>query len=233
MTDIRRPTAVRDGLGTHLFLWTVFPLLGAGTGWVLSQVPSWLALLPEWVLHLPFLPGPEPVAALANLSGPVLTGVLTAAGLLAGALVTLSSYDEMVTVEIDGGSVRVTRKETVRIARDRVGAAFVDGKDLVVLGPDTAELVRERTGHSEARLRAAFEEHGHTWLDADPCQDDYRRWFDGVPGLEQGAQAILRARQAALEAKESAEAAELRTELARLGVVVRDEGKRQYWRTVR
>ncbi|PSK63604.1 hypothetical protein B0E53_04446 [Micromonospora sp. MH33] len=43
---------------------------------------------------------------------------------------------------------------------------------------------------------------------------------------------MLRARQRAVDAGRGGEAAELRGELARLGVVVRDEGKRQYWRLV-
>jgi len=113
-----------------------------------------------------------------------------------------------------------------------VAAVFLDGKDLVVLGPDTAELARERTDHGADRLRGAFEAHGYRWCDADPHRDAFQRWVDGMPGLEQHAQAVLRARRTALEAKDTDDGAELRAELARLGVVVREEGHRQYWRPV-
>jgi cysteinyl-tRNA synthetase len=47
----------------------------------------------------------------------------------------------------------------------------------------------------------------------------------GVDGLPPGADALLTARE-----KNSDDADELRAELARLGVVVRDEKGKQYWR---
>jgi hypothetical protein len=41
---------------------------------------------------------------------------------------------------------------------------------------------------------------------------------------------MLSMRARALEAKKEADAADLRAELINLGVVVRDEGGKQYWR---
>ncbi|MGW8529323.1 MULTISPECIES: YqeB family protein [Nocardiopsidaceae] len=229
-----RPTVVRDGAVAHVLLWTCFPLLGAAAGWVLSMVPGWLAALPEWVHALPMVPGREQVDLLAGLDGPVLTAVLSAVGLGAGALLALLSYGDMVVVEVGDGGVRITRGgKGPEIGRDRVGTVFLDGKDLVVLGPDTAEAARERTDHGAGRLRAAFEAHGYRWRDGDPHADEFQRWVDGMPGLEQHAQAVLRARRTALESGDADDCAELRGELARLGVVVREEGKRQYWRPVR
>ena len=51
------------------------------------------------------------------------------------------------------------------------------------------------------------------------------------PTLPVGADALLKARARALDKGDSGDAAELRSELARLGVVVRDEKKRQFVRT--
>ncbi|OOC53517.1 MULTISPECIES: YqeB family protein [Nocardiopsis] len=234
MNTHRPPSVVREGRGTHVFLWTVFPLLGAGIGWTLSQVPGWLARVPVWVHQLPLVPGEEQTALLARLDGPVLTAVLVVLGILAGGFVALSSYDDMTAVEVAGDGVRVTRSgTTTAFERARVDAAFMDGRELVLLGPDTAELTRERTDHGGERLRAAFEAHGYPWYDGDPHRDEFQRWVDGMPGLEQHSQALLRARQDALKAGDADDGAELREELARLGVVVREEGGRQYWRPVR
>jgi len=55
---------------------------------------------------------------------------------------------------------------------------------------------------------------------------------EDLPGLPEGAGALLRARAQALEKRKDREVAELRRELGRLGVVVRDEKRRQYWRTI-
>ncbi|WP_420708742.1 CysS/YqeB C-terminal domain-containing protein [Streptomyces sp. NRRL S-1813] len=51
--------------------------------------------------------------------------------------------------------------------------------------------------------------------------------------MPDAANAFLKARQGALEKKGPSDddTRELRAELARLGVVVRDEKGRQYWRT--
>lgn len=228
------PSVVRAGAGTQLILWGGFPVLGAGAGWLLSRLPGWLTQLPEWVFALPVVPGPEQVALLAGLEGTVFTVVLTVLGMVGGALLALLSQDELAPVEVGPETVALrVGEERSEIDRARVGAVFVDGKDLVLLGTDTAELVRKRTDHPEERLRAAFTEQGYPWHDGDPHADAYRRWLDGMPGLDQHAHAVLRARQAALKEEEQEDVAELRTELARLGVVVREEGHRQYWRTTR
>lgn len=70
-----------------------------------------------------------------------------------------------------------------------------------------------------------------SWADADPHLAEFRRWVPGTPGLPEGANALFKAREKALKKQGDAEdARELRKELARLGVVVRDEDRRQCWR---
>jgi hypothetical protein len=56
------------------------------------------------------------------------------------------------------------------------------------------------------------------------------RWVDDLPDLPASANALLRVRARALAKGDGDEAARLRADLARLGVVVRDDGRRQYWR---
>ncbi|CAL9379280.1 hypothetical protein SUDANB121_01031 [Nocardiopsis dassonvillei] len=224
-------TVVRPGAGHHLFLWGVLPPLGAAAGWLLSMVPGWLLALPDWVLLLPFVPGRDRLEILDGLSGPVLTAVLVAVGVLGGGFLALTAYDEMIAVEVGEDAVRVTAGgKTVEVPRGRFGTAFLDGGELVVLDTDTAEAVRTATDHDAGRLRAAFGAHGYAWSEGDPHADAFRRWLDGTPDLDAHTQALLRTRQEALEKKDAADAAELRTELAGRGLVVRDREHRQYWR---
>lgn len=221
-----RPLAVRHGAATHVFLWTAFPLLGAAAGWLLTRVPG-------WVTSIPGAPEMQKLDFLASLTAnPVVAAVVIVAGAVAGGVVTLRAYDDIVTVEV-GPAVTISRSGTARtFAREAVHAVFVDGDHLVLLGARTEELAREKTDHAPARLREAFTAKGYPWLDDDPHRDAFQRWADGMPGLDGHAQALLRARQDALKAKDAADAGELRTELARHGVVVRDVEARQYWRTV-
>lgn len=104
---------------------------------------------------------------------------------------------------------------------------------MVLLDADDGELVRQPSDLPTDRLSRAFRDHGWPWAEADPHRDAYRRWVPGLPGLPDGADALLRARQEALEKDRDDEARELRTELGRYGVVLRDDGERQYWRLTR
>lgn len=227
-------TVVSAGVGTRLFVWGLFPVLGAGAGVILSLAPGWAARLPDWVHALPMVPGAEQIALLAGLQGAVLTSILAVVGLAAGLLLALTAHGEMVAVEVSpGGAVLASSERREEYAREDIGAVFVDGHDLVLLDARTAELGRWRTDHSERRLREAFVAHGHPWSEGDPYADEFRRWADGMPELDGHAQSLLRSRRAALKEKDAEDAAELREELAAVGILVREEGHRQYWRRAR
>jgi hypothetical protein len=111
-----------------------------------------------------------------------------------------------------------------------VTAVFPDGKRLVLLGTDNGEIAREQHDLPAPALRDAFTAHGYPWHDRDPYADDFRPWVEESPDLPAAAHVLLRARRQALEKDKSDDAAALRGELASLGVVVREERKRQFWR---
>lgn len=99
--------------------------------------------------------------------------------------------------------------------------------------PDFApvvELLHVRTELATDRLAATFRSHGWPWHDDDPWAEDFRRWVPGDPSLPPSADAVLRARAAMLQSDKTSDAADLRRELARLDVVVRDVDKVQHWR---
>ncbi|WP_432903784.1 YqeB family protein [Micromonospora matsumotoense] len=220
------PTTVGGDVGELVVMWVGFPLLGAAVGGLLPLVADWVAGLPwapvqgwfELVAGLPYR---------RALAGGVALGVL------AGLFVAFVGTQERLIVTVDRAGARLRRDGVDRdLARRTVTAVFADRKELVLLDPAGAELARERSDLSPRRLRDAFREHGWPWQDADPHRDAFRRWVAGLPDLPPGADPLLRVRQQAVEADRQREARELRGELARLGVVVRDEGSRQYWRTV-
>ncbi|GEM_PF-297840 len=92
------------------------------------------------------------------------------------------------------------------------------------------ELLHVRTELATHRLAAAFRSHGWPWHDGDPWAEEFRRWVPGDPSLPPSADAVLRARATMLQADKTSDAADLRRELARLDVVVRDVDKVQHWR---
>lgn len=206
-----------------------FPVLGLGAGGLVR----WGA---DWVASLPWAPLQGPFKVLASLPEPLTTIVALVLGAAAGLYLAYEAEKESLTVTVGGDRVGLSRFEAapVELPRASVGGGFLDGKQLVLLGPAGEELAREKhSGLDPDRLRVAFGTHGYRWhADGDPYRDDYRRWVPGIPDLPAGADAVLRAREQALRKGEHDDAAELRTELGKLGVVVREERHRQYWRRV-
>ncbi|MFF5981213.1 hypothetical protein ACFY78_20420 [Streptomyces olindensis] len=193
-----------------------------------------LPLLARLLLSLPWAPLKGPAELLTSLPEPVLTLGTTAVGVLGGLLLGLSAVHDSLSVRVGDTHVTLTiRDGSQEFAREEISALFRDGKHLVVLAPSGMELAREHCGLPWQRLTDTLTEHGYTWAREDPYRAEFRRWVPGTPGLPPGADALLRARAKARKDEDGAEEArELRGELLRLGVVVRDEDKRQYWRIV-
>ncbi|MEV4214754.1 YqeB family protein [Micromonospora sp. NPDC049662] len=224
--DYRPRTVVTGGPLELVVLWGGFPLLGAGAGWLLAASTGWLARL-SWV------PFGDLIRWLDRLPEPPATLGAMAVGVLGGLVVAGVGTAERLIVTVDSTQVRLRRADQVRtVARADTRAAFLADKHLVLLDGDGAELVRESTDLPAAHLAAAFRAHGWAWTDDDPHRSAYRLWVPDLPGLPVGADALLRARERALGRDHRDDVRELRRELGRLGVVLRDEGGRQYCRTV-
>lgn len=218
-TVVEEPAWWRD------LVWIGFPLLGAAAGWLLKSVAGWVASLP-WV------PFQGPFRLVASVSEQATAGPLVL-GAAAGLVLAYLTLQDWLTVTVADDRVTMARGGSARgVERASVSAVFLDGKQLVLLGPATEELAREASDLEADALSAAFLAHRYPWrADGDPFKAAYRRWVEDEPELPAGANALLKARARALDKGDGDDAAELRTELAKLGVVVREEKKRQYWRS--
>lgn len=215
---------VREAAWVRYGLWIVFPLVGGVLGWFLPGFA-------EWVVDLPDLPGKGPFRLVAAFPRGPATLVAAGVGVAAGLLLALVAAVERLTVTVTRDTVTLTRGDTSSVVpRERVWGAFADGTHLVIVDRDGAEPAREKHDLSRDALAAAFRGHGYPWLDRDPFADRFQLWVVGVPGLPPGGEALLTARATALEKSKTEDAERLRRELARIGVVVRDEKKTQFWR---
>ncbi|MFE1175983.1 hypothetical protein [Streptomyces sp. NPDC058773] len=221
-------TVLAQPAWTAVLLHLVLVLSGAGLGLMVK-------LLAEWLVTLPWAPMQGPAKLLTSVPEPWLTVGLLSAGAVLGLIVALIARYEELSVTVADERMTLTRKgSSQEFAHDRVDRAFLDGRQLVLLDGDGGELARESCDVDARRLAGTFRMHGYAWADEDPHKDDFRRWVPDTPGLPPGADALLKARAQRLEKKGSTEdLRELRDELAGLGVVVRDEKRRQYWRLSR
>jgi hypothetical protein len=210
-------------------VWVGFPLVGAAAGWLLKSLAGWATTLP-WV------PFQGPLELVGSVPDPYATIGSLALGIVGGLVVAVLAEQDHLRVTVEDDQVTIARGGSSRpVRRASVAAVYLDGNQPVLLGPATDELAREGGGLPDAtRLQTAFEAHGYPWMPGgDPHKDDYRRWVEDLPELPAGANAILRARARALDRGDKEDAAQLRQELGKLGIVVGEEGKHQFWRRTR
>lgn len=224
-------TVVTEPVWVRGLAWVGLPLLGAGLGWLLKAIAGWVVSLP-WA---PFQ-GPFRLAdrLITSFGEPQATVGALALGTVVGLGLALIAEQERLVLTFSEGLVTLKRGEAARaIGRTSVDAVFLDGDSLVLLGHAGEELARERSDLDRGRLQQVFSRSGFPWLDdGDPYQNTYRLWVEGASDLPTGAGALLAARERALARGDGGEedAAALRAELARLGIVVREEKGHQYWR---
>src|SRR5215207_3170373 len=224
---MRDETGVADPRWVVACVWIGFPLLGGVAGRLL------LALV-HWVVTLPWIPLRGPLELVDSVDEPLATVGSFTIGLVAGLVLAFLTVNDLLALNVSGDRVVFTRGGVTKtVEKTTVTGVFFDGKKLVLLGRAGEELAREPSDLTQAQVTAAFRTHGYPWLDSgDPFSDHYRRWVEGMPGLPPGADVLLKAREDALRKREEHDITELRTELAKLGVVVREEKARQYWRLI-
>ncbi|MEV0460137.1 YqeB family protein [Catellatospora methionotrophica] len=208
-------------------LWISCVAVGAGLGWLLRAVS-------EWAASVDGMPLRDWITVLAKVPDPYGTPLCLLLGVAFGAEVARRTLKDSVAVSVTPERVlwRAGR-QTRRIARAQISAVYLDGvDDLVFLGTDTGELARANNNLNEDAVKEVFLRHGYPFFDADPHLEQYMRWVEDLPALSATANALLKARQKALEDSAVEDAAELRADLVKLGVVVRQNDDRQFYRLV-
>ena len=214
------PVVARLPRADRIVSWLALPPAGALAGWLVDLAAGWAADQPIPLMH--------GLIRLLSLGTPLFAAGI---GALAGlGLAAATRYEELIAT-VGPRSVTLERgNRRGELPRDGVVAVFLAGRDLVLLTPDSRELAREKTEKAQfGPLREAFTGQGWPWLEADPFAADFRLWVAGLPGLPPGADALLLAREK-LKPDQRGDREELRQELGRIGVVVRDEGRKQYVR---
>lgn len=215
---------VTESTGTLLVRWAGLPLAGALVVWLLK-------LLANWAVTWSWTPFRGPVELIDSIPEPVATLGALGIGLVGGLVLSLMAHGERLGVTVSPERVRLLGDEyDASFDRADISAVFVDRGQLVLLDTDTCELARRPSELDVTALAAVFTRNGYPWQDGDPHADEYRRWVPGMAGLPTGANALLTARAKDLG---SDDAKELRAELVRLGVIVRDLKGKQYWRLVK
>lgn len=204
----------------RVLVWLCLPLVGAALLWGLLLLVDWL-------------PFGGPFNLVRDLPEPWDLVVALAVGFVIGLILAALVDAESLTVRISPLEVVLTRPGHRRVVgKGEIAVAFPDRDQLVLLGRTGQELAREPCSVTMKRLSAAFPSRGVVWAEQDPYLGAYRRWVPNLPEVSDAANAVFAARQKALNSGDDEDVRELREELGRLGFVVRDDKKKQYWRPV-
>jgi hypothetical protein len=223
---LEQTMTVRTPVWLRVLVWVLLPAAGAGLLFGLDR-------LADLALELPWAPMRGPFRLIHNLPEPQTTIGALVLGALIGLVLALFVDAESLTVRLAGREVVLSRPGRTRtVPRPDIAVAFVADEKLVLLGRTGRELAREPWYLSANRLAPAFRAHGIAWAGQDPYADTYRRWIPDSPDIPADANAVFAARQTALKSGDDRDVEEFREELARLGFVVRDDRKRQYYRRV-
>jgi hypothetical protein len=204
---------------------------------VLGFFLPWIA---NWAAEQKWVPFQGPLKIIAQWDSWWVVAICLALGLVAGVVLAALALEDTLRTTISTTEVEFLKNQrTTRVPREKVVLAFLDGKEIVLQDNRSAELAREKHdelgGVARTKIQAAFRAHGYPWSDAgDPHESEFRRWVVDDPDLLPAANAVLKARSKAFDQgdKGKADLRELRQELAKLGLVVRDRDRKQYWRSV-
>jgi hypothetical protein len=221
MTTVQETAAVRYGI------WVLCPVLGAAVVWGLK-------LAAGWITTLGWFPFQGVFELITDIPEPWSTVAALAVGAVLGGVFALFWAAEMMSVEVSHDRITLRKDDkTFDFGRNEVESVFVEGKQLVLLSPTGAELARETSDLSRAKLEQAFTGQGYRWRAADPFANEFRMWVEHAPELTADVNALFTARRKAISKYEHEEAAELAREIRKRGVCVKDEKKRQYYRCER
>ncbi|MCP3740007.1 YqeB family protein [Rossellomorea sp. BNER] len=233
MTATQQPsheekTIVGFNTKTRMIIYSGFGILGLVIGYFLPRIAA-------WALTLPWVPFHGPIKLINSLlNGPWMEWITAAIGLIAGLVLAYISIKESLIATISDHEVQLDKDgHTKRIKRNEIDEIFIDRKELVILGTSGHELLREKHEESPKLVEEGFKKHGYPWSpEGYPYMDHYRRWVLDTPDLPPAINALLKAREKALQKKETADIKDLRHELAKSGLIVRDEETRQYYRSI-
>lgn len=193
-----------------------------------------LNFVANWMSGWSWVPFGFAIEGFANLPLGGRLAILAVLGVLVAVFFLFHAFKEHVTVTFARRSVQVTvpgEDIDETFADADVTAIFLDEDYFVVQGPRGNELFRHKCMLDREELAAACAKYGLPWRnDGDPFADEFRRWVPDIAGLPPGADALFAARQAAIEEDDEDDIAQLRQELLKIGVIVRDSQKKQYWR---
>jgi len=202
-------------------------ILGGLIGW-------FIPVIADWLLKLPVVPWEGLIEFIASLNNFWVSIVATIIGIIVGILLTIIIFEESLEVTITYENLHLKLGDKIdTIDKKDISAIYLEDKQLIILGKNSNQLYREVLETKIDTVRETFRTYEYPWKEKDPFEKEYQRWVLGHPDFPEKVNALLYAREHALKEDKKTDAKYLREDLAKLGVVIRDERNSQYVRLIK
>ena len=206
-----------------LYFWVPM-VLGGMLGW-------FIPVIADWLLKLPVVPWGGIIEFIASLNSLWFSIVASIIGIIVGIIWTLIIYNESLEIKINFENLQLKIDDKIdTIDKKDISAIYIDYNQLVILGESSNQLYREVLDAKKETAQEAFNHFQYPWCEKDPYEGQYQRWVLGHPDFPEKINALLYAREITLREGKKKEAKYLQMDLAKLGVVIRDENNAQYVR---
>lgn len=213
--------------GDKILIFLLFIVLGGLLGWFIPVISNWL-------LKLPVVPLEVIIEFVASLNSFWVSIVAAIIGIIIGIFLTFTIFDETLEVTITSETIQLKLGDMIDIFdKKNISAIYMENKQLVILAKNSQELYRETFDLKIQTVRDAFKQYEYPWYDNDPYENQYQRWVLGHPDFPEKINALLYAREQSVRKGKKEDAKVLQKDLAKLGVVIRDEKNAQYVRLVK
>lgn len=202
-------------------------VLGGIIGWFVPTIVKWL-------LKLPVIPLEKLFILITSLNSQWVSVVAAVIGIILGIILTLIIFSETLEVTVTENSIRLKLGDSINIIEKKdISAIYFEKKELFILDQNSFEIYRGIIESKEDKVREVLQNYKYPWSEQDPFSNQYQRWALGYPDFSEKINVLLHAREQALKEKKKDDAKYLREDLAKLGVVIKDERNGQYVRKVK
>ena len=223
----KQATVISLTTGERVIVLIIPPAIGLILGYFIPAIADWAA-------GLPWFPFQGPLKLIAFIQAKWVTIVTTFLGLIVGIWLASKAIHESLVISVSDDEVILKIGDSDQhYSKPDIASVFIDDKMLVLLGNAGQELAREPYESTPRNIADTFVKHDYPWAsDGDPYEAEYRLWVDHTPELAPAVNALMRYREQALLKKDMNSAKEMLREASKLGIMVRNKGKLQYWRSL-
>lgn len=215
-------------------LWFIgFSIIGAVLGYFLKNILSWVNSNERFSNHKRLSLITKITDFLNSTFGEWAILLFIITGVVIGIYLAKMLLRESPIISISNHNIDIDNDlESLTFIRDEIQDIYYDDDELVIISSSGHELLRESYDIKKETLKKAFRNHSYPFNLLDPYKACFKLWSASVDELSPPGNALMKARALAIKNIDEEEIIDIREELSKLGVIVKDNDTKQYWRFV-